>query len=36
MKTVATIIAMLLIMPPLYAMLDVAIRKVRFRDRMGL
>ena len=35
MKTVAAILAMLLIMPISYAMLDEVVRKVRLRDKMG-
>jgi hypothetical protein len=34
MKTVATILIMLLTMPISYAMLDEAVRKMRIRDRI--
>jgi membrane protein insertase Oxa1/YidC/SpoIIIJ len=36
MKTLATIVAMLLTMPIFYATLDEATRKIRLRNRMGL
>jgi hypothetical protein len=36
MKTLATILAMFLTMPILYAMLDEVARKIRVRDRMGV
>ena len=35
MKTVATILIILLTMPVSYAMLDEAMRKIRIRNRMG-
>lgn len=35
MKTIATILVILLAMPVSYAMLDEAMRKIRIRNRMG-
>jgi len=35
MKTIATILVILLTMPVSYAMLDEAMRKIRIRNRMG-
>lgn len=35
MKTIATVLVILLTMPISYAMLDVAMKKVRIRSRIG-
>ena len=35
MKTIATVLVMLLAMPVSYAMLDEAMRKLRIKNRMG-
>ena len=35
MKTIATVLVILLTMPISYAMLDEAMKKVRVRNRMG-